>query len=44
MKIKLSHMLEDVASLFSMGCGVRGGNEEVVHVNDKPSFSDHVSE
>ena len=24
------------------GC-VRGVNEEVVHVNDKPSFSDHIA-
>ena len=43
MKIKFSHMLEDMTGLVCMGLGVRGGGEEVVHIDDEPSFSDHVS-
>ena len=27
-----------------MGCGVRGGDEEIIHIDNKPSFGDHVSE
>ena len=42
-EVKLGHTLEDMASLFGMGLGVGGGNEKVVHVDDKPSFSNHVS-
>ena len=44
MEVKLGHPLEDVAGSFGMGCGVRGGNEEVIHIDNQPSFSDHVSE
>ena len=44
MEVKLGHSLKNSASLFSMDCGVKGGNEEVIHVDDKPSFGDHVSE
>ena len=44
MKVKLSHLLEDMAGLLSVGFWVGGGNEEVIHINDKLSFSDHVSE
>ena len=44
MQIKLSHALKDAAGSFSIGFGVGGGNEEVVHIDDKPSLSDHVSE
>ena len=31
-------------SLFGVGCRIRGGNKEVIHVDDEPSFCDHVSE
>ena len=44
MKVKLGHLLEDVASSLSVGSWVRRGNKEVVHVDNQPSFSDHVSE
>ena len=44
MEIKLGCSLENMTSLFSMGLWVRRGNEEVIHVDDKPSLSDHVSE
>ena len=29
---------------FFVGCGVRGGNKEVIHIDDEPSFCDHVME
>ena len=44
MKIKLSHSLKEIVGLLSVGLGVRGGNKEVIHVDDKLSFSDYVSE
>ena len=44
MEIKLSHILENMAALFGMSFQVRGGDEEVIHVDDKPSFSNHISE
>ena len=44
MKVELSHSLEDAAGSLSVGFHVRGGNKEVVHIDDEPSFSDHVSE
>ena len=44
MKVKLSHSLEDVAGSLSVGFQVGRGNEEVIHVDDQPSFSDHVLE
>ena len=43
-KVKLSHALEDMMGSFGVGLGVRGGNEQVVYVDNKPSFSDHVPE
>ena len=36
--------LEDLAGPFSMGFWIWGGDEEVVHVDDEPSFGDHVPE
>ena len=44
MEVKLSHALEDSSGSFSMGFKVRGGNEEVVHVDDETSLSDHIME
>ena len=43
MEIEFCHSLKDMTGLFFVGFGVGGGNEEVVHVDDKPSFSDHVA-
>ena len=43
-KVKLGHSLKDAAGSFSVGFGIRGGNKKVVHVDDEPSFSDHISE
>ena len=44
MKVQLSHALQDVFGLFLMKGGVRGIDKEVVHVDDEPSFGDHVLE
>ena len=44
MEVKLSHSLEDVASSLSVGCRIGEGNEEVIYVDDKLSFCDHVLE
>ena len=43
-KVELSHPLEDMVGSFSVGLWIRGDNKEVVHINDEPSFSNHVSE
>ena len=37
-------MLEDMFGSFMMGFFVRGEDKEVVHIDDKPSFCNHVSE
>ena len=42
-EVKFSHVLEDTTGLLFMSFWVRGGDEEVVHVGDEPSFSNHVS-
>ena len=44
MKVELHHSLKDTASLLGVGFQVRGGDKEVVHIDNEPSFSDHVSE
>ena len=42
-EVEFSRVLEDVMGLFFMGLWVGGGDKEVVHIDDEPSFSDHVS-
>jgi len=37
-------MLKDMFGTFFMCSSIRGEDKEVIHINDKPSFSDHVSE
>ena len=44
MKVEFSHALENMTGSFFMGFGVRGGNEEVIHIDDEPSLSNHVLE
>ena len=44
MEVELDHALENMTGSFGLGFGVWEGNEEVVHVDDKPSFSNHVLE
>ena len=36
--------MENSFGAFSVKVVVRGRDEEVIHVNDKPSFGNHVSE
>ena len=35
--------MEDTFGAFLVSCSVGGEDEEVVHIDDEPSFSDHVS-
>ena len=43
MKVEFGHSLKDMTGSFGMGCRVRGDDEEVIYIDDEPSFSDHVS-
>jgi len=43
-QVEFSHSLEDTLSAFLMSSDVGGEDEEVIHIDDEPSFSDHVSE
>jgi len=43
-QIEFSHALEDTFGAFLMSSRVGGEDKEVVHVDDEPSFCDHVSE
>ena len=43
-EVKLSHMLEDTVSSFGIGLWIWEGKEEVVYIDNKPSFGNHVSE
>ena len=42
MQVKLGHILENMFGIFFVGGGVGGKDKEVIHVNDKPSFSNYV--
>ena len=44
MEIKFGHCLEDMASPFSVGLWIGRDDEKVVHVDDEPSFSNHILE
>ena len=43
-EVQFLHPLQHLMSSLDMGGLIRGECEEIVHVDDKPSFSDHVSE
>ena len=43
-QIEFSHALEDTLGAFLVSSGIGGEDEEVIHVDDEPSFCDHVSE
>ena len=43
-EVELSHPLEDMVDLLGVGCWVWRGDEEVIHIDNQLSFSDHVSE
>ena len=44
MEVQFRHALEDTFGAFAMGVFVRGEDKEVVHIDDEPSFCDHVLE
>ena len=44
MEVKFGHSLQDMFGAFLMEGGVGGVDEEVVHIDDEPSFGDHVAE
>ena len=43
-EVQLGHVLQDTFSSFFMKSSVWGINEKVVHVDDEPSFSNHITE
>ena len=43
-EVQFCHALEDTFSAFAVGFFVGGENKEVLHINDKPSFGNHVAE
>jgi len=43
-QIEFSHALEDTLGVFLMSSGIGGEDEEVIHVDDEPSFCNHVPE
>ena len=44
MKVEFSHALEDSTGLFFVGFRIWRGDKKVIHVDDEPSFSDHILE
>jgi len=43
-QVEFSHTLENTFGAFFMSGGIGGEDEEVIHVDNKPSFCDHVPE
>ena len=43
-KVELSHVLQNAFSAFLMEGGVGRIDEEIVHVDDEPSFGNHITE
>ena len=43
-KVELGHMLEDMTGPLFIGFWVGGGDKEIVHIDNEPAFSNHVSE
>ena len=44
MEVELSHTLQDAFGAFLMEGSVGGVDEEIIHVDNEPSFSNHVAE
>ena len=44
MEVKVHHPLEDLLGSFGMGGIVGGEDKKIIHVDDQPSFGNHVSE
>ena len=43
-EIKFSHTLQDALRTFFVEGGVGGVDEEIIHIDDEPSFGNHVAE
>ena len=43
-EVELSHALQNTFSAFFMEGGVGGIDEKVVHIDDEPSFGNHIAE
>jgi hypothetical protein len=43
-EIQFHHSLEDMLSMLRMRGIVRGKDQEIIHVNDKPPFGNHIVE
>ena len=44
MKVKFSHALQDTLCTFLMEGSVGGVDEKIVHIDNEPSFGNHVAE
>ena len=44
MKVQFSHVLQDALRAFLMEGGVGGVDEEIIHVDNEPSFGNHIPE
>ena len=44
MEVKFGHALENAFRAFFMEGSVGGIDEEVIHVDNEPSFGDHIAE
>ena len=44
MKVQFGHMLQDALGAFLMEGGVGGVDEKIIHIDDEPSFGNHVME
>ena len=42
MKVEFCHVLENALRTFLVEGGVRGVDEEIIHVDNEPSFSNHI--
>jgi len=43
-QVKFGHSLKNTFGVFFVSSGVGGEDEEVIHIDDKPSFCNHVPE
>ena len=44
MEVELGHALEHAFRAFFMEGGVGGVNKEIIHIDDEPSFGNHIAE
>jgi len=44
MEVEFHHTLQDTLSTFLVGGGVGGEDEEIIHVDNEPTFGDHIAE